>query len=295
MQRKGRAEGQSEQSRPRPKWARLPLSPTLSTTTRDGSCQQAVPGLPAPGGARPPGCHCGRGGSRISGLCSGGAAHPLAWEAGLRALGTATRVRKGHWPGKGLAVLSRRDEGTRVQKSSLGVGVGILFLKVTLKKMAFQIESSTRKPSHLHRQQECCPSRDGSSLKWCKSGLYHPQALPGLGALLGQLLGELLSAGGCLVGLPVSSPLPSSCRADLVPAYSFGENDIFWQLRFSEGSCLRRLQLWFKQRVGFAPCLFGGRGLFCSRAWGLLPLANPITVVGKNLPLTPFPISFGKK
>ncbi|XP_053121937.1 2-acylglycerol O-acyltransferase 3 [Hemicordylus capensis] len=74
--------------------------------------------------------------------------------------------------------------------------------------------------------------------------------------------------------------------ADLVPVYSFGENDIFRQLQFPEGSLARRLQLWFKQLAGFAPCLFAGRGLFCSRSWGLLPLASPITVVvGKPLPV----------
>ncbi|XP_042327964.1 2-acylglycerol O-acyltransferase 3 [Sceloporus undulatus] len=74
--------------------------------------------------------------------------------------------------------------------------------------------------------------------------------------------------------------------ADLVPVYSFGENDIFRQVRFPEGSCARRLQLRFKQLTGFAPCLFGGRDLFCSRLWGILPLAAPITVVvGKPIPV----------
>ncbi|XP_061445391.1 2-acylglycerol O-acyltransferase 3-like isoform X2 [Rhineura floridana] len=74
--------------------------------------------------------------------------------------------------------------------------------------------------------------------------------------------------------------------ADLVPVYSFGENDIYQQVQFPEGSCGRRLQLHFKQLMGFAPCLFGGRDLFCSCFWGILPLAAPITVVvGKPIPV----------
>uniref|UniRef100_A0A670ZMZ1 Acyltransferase n=1 Tax=Pseudonaja textilis TaxID=8673 RepID=A0A670ZMZ1_PSETE len=69
--------------------------------------------------------------------------------------------------------------------------------------------------------------------------------------------------------------------ADLVPVFSFGENDIFRQVQFPRGSRLHRLQLWFKQLAGFAPCLFVGRGLFFSRCWGLLPQPSPITVVGE--------------
>ncbi|XP_070810059.1 2-acylglycerol O-acyltransferase 3 isoform X2 [Pituophis catenifer annectens] len=80
--------------------------------------------------------------------------------------------------------------------------------------------------------------------------------------------------------------------ADLVPVFSFGENDIFRQIQFPEGSLLRRLQLHFKQLAGFAPCLFVGRSLFFSRCWGLLPQPSPITVVvGKPIlvPLCPHP------
>ncbi|KAF7235221.1 2-acylglycerol O-acyltransferase 3 [Varanus komodoensis] len=80
--------------------------------------------------------------------------------------------------------------------------------------------------------------------------------------------------------------------ADLVPVYSFGENDIFQQVRFPEGSCGRWLQLRFKQLTGFAPCIFRGRSLFSSRLWGILPLASPITVVvGKpiSVPRRPQP------
>ncbi|XP_067412623.1 2-acylglycerol O-acyltransferase 3 [Emydura macquarii macquarii] len=72
--------------------------------------------------------------------------------------------------------------------------------------------------------------------------------------------------------------------APLVPVYSFGENEIFRQLIFPEGSWPRRLQLHFKDLTGFAPCLFWGRGL--------LPFPAPITVVvGSPIPVPqrPFP------
>uniref|UniRef100_A0A670KEK1 Acyltransferase n=1 Tax=Podarcis muralis TaxID=64176 RepID=A0A670KEK1_PODMU len=74
--------------------------------------------------------------------------------------------------------------------------------------------------------------------------------------------------------------------ADLVPVYTFGENDIYRQIRFPEGSFARRFQLGFKQLIGFAPCLFSGRGLFSSRSWGIQPMAAPLTVVvGKPIPV----------
>ncbi|TSL34516.1 Diacylglycerol O-acyltransferase 2 [Bagarius yarrelli] len=61
--------------------------------------------------------------------------------------------------------------------------------------------------------------------------------------------------------------------ADLVPVYSFGENELFPQVMLSEGSVGRRLQALFKQVMGFAPCLFtGGR-------WLLLPYRRPVTTV----------------
>ncbi len=66
-----------------------------------------------------------------------------------------------------------------------------------------------------------------------------------------------------------------SLRADLVPVYSFGENELFPQVVLSEGSVGRRLQALFKQIMGFAPCLFtGGR-------WLLLPYRHPVTTVGQ--------------
>ena len=64
-------------------------------------------------------------------------------------------------------------------------------------------------------------------------------------------------------------------RADLVPAYAFGENDLFKQVVFSEGSLGRRLQDLFKKIMGFAPCLFVGEYI------GILPYRIPLTTVGE--------------
>ncbi|XP_072549644.1 2-acylglycerol O-acyltransferase 3b [Salminus brasiliensis] len=61
--------------------------------------------------------------------------------------------------------------------------------------------------------------------------------------------------------------------ADLVPVYSFGENELFPQVVLSEGSVGRRLQALFKQIMGFAPCIFTGV------RWLLLPYRRPITTV----------------
>ncbi|XP_068572380.1 2-acylglycerol O-acyltransferase 3b [Cebidichthys violaceus] len=61
--------------------------------------------------------------------------------------------------------------------------------------------------------------------------------------------------------------------ADLVPVYSFGENDLFQQVVFSEGSLGRRLQDLFKKIMGFAPCLFVGE------RFAFLPYRTPITTV----------------
>ena len=64
-------------------------------------------------------------------------------------------------------------------------------------------------------------------------------------------------------------------RADLVPVYSFGENELFRQVIFSEGSVGRRVQDLFKRLIGFAPCVFLGD------RFALLPYRTPITTVGK--------------
>ncbi|XP_030115698.1 diacylglycerol O-acyltransferase 2 isoform X1 [Taeniopygia guttata] len=67
--------------------------------------------------------------------------------------------------------------------------------------------------------------------------------------------------------------------ADLVPVYSFGENEVYKQVIFEEGSWGRWVQKKFQKHIGFAPCIFHGRGLFSSNTWGLLPYSKPITTV----------------
>ncbi|XP_071317549.1 2-acylglycerol O-acyltransferase 3b [Trachinotus anak] len=61
--------------------------------------------------------------------------------------------------------------------------------------------------------------------------------------------------------------------ADLVPVYSFGENELFKQVIFPEGSLRRRLQDLFKSIMGFAPCLFVGERI------AVLPYRTPVTTV----------------
>lgn len=60
-----------------------------------------------------------------------------------------------------------------------------------------------------------------------------------------------------------------------MPVYSFGENELFKQVIFSEGSFGRRLQDLFKKIMGFAPCLFVGERL------ALMPYRIPVTTVGE--------------
>uniref|UniRef100_A0A4W5QEV9 Diacylglycerol O-acyltransferase 2 n=1 Tax=Hucho hucho TaxID=62062 RepID=A0A4W5QEV9_9TELE len=73
-----------------------------------------------------------------------------------------------------------------------------------------------------------------------------------------------------------------STRADLVPVYSFGENDVYKQLILDEGSWWRLIQRRLQKILGFASCVFQGRGLFSPDTWGLVPFSKPInSVVGK--------------
>ncbi|XP_053555021.1 diacylglycerol O-acyltransferase 2 isoform X2 [Bombina bombina] len=67
--------------------------------------------------------------------------------------------------------------------------------------------------------------------------------------------------------------------ADLVPSFSFGENDLYQQVQFSEGSFLRSVQCKFQKLFGFAPCFFYGRGLTSSQSKGFIPYSRPITTI----------------
>ncbi|XP_062997817.1 diacylglycerol O-acyltransferase 2-like isoform X2 [Elgaria multicarinata webbii] len=67
--------------------------------------------------------------------------------------------------------------------------------------------------------------------------------------------------------------------AHLVPAFSFGENDLFQQVLFKEGTWMRNLQNRFRKLLGFAPCFFYGRGLTSIHSKGFLPFPRPVTTV----------------
>ncbi|KAG7222810.1 hypothetical protein INR49_016062 [Caranx melampygus] len=67
--------------------------------------------------------------------------------------------------------------------------------------------------------------------------------------------------------------------SDLVPVYSFGENDAYKQVIFEEGSWWRSIQKRLQKILGFAPCVFHGCGLFFGNSWGIVPFCNPITTI----------------
>ncbi|XP_056450550.1 diacylglycerol O-acyltransferase 2 isoform X1 [Gadus chalcogrammus] len=67
--------------------------------------------------------------------------------------------------------------------------------------------------------------------------------------------------------------------SDLVPVYSFGENDAYQQIIYEEGSWWRLVQRKMQKIVGFAPCLFHGCSFFSAETWGIVPYCKPITTV----------------
>ncbi|KAL8284227.1 hypothetical protein RQP46_004976 [Phenoliferia psychrophenolica] len=74
--------------------------------------------------------------------------------------------------------------------------------------------------------------------------------------------------------------------ADLVPVFSFGENDIFEQLSNERGTRLYKLQKRFQAAFGFTLPIFFGRGIF-NYNMGLMPYRHPIvSVVGRPIPVT---------
>ncbi|KAM8985914.1 LOW QUALITY PROTEIN: 2-acylglycerol O-acyltransferase 2-B-like [Ara ararauna] len=77
--------------------------------------------------------------------------------------------------------------------------------------------------------------------------------------------------------------------AALVPAFSFGENELFRQVRNPPGSALRALQARAQRALGFALPLFHARGVFQYDV-GLLPFRRAVcTVVGRPLLLPRLP------
>ncbi|XP_060922484.1 2-acylglycerol O-acyltransferase 1 isoform X1 [Limanda limanda] len=71
--------------------------------------------------------------------------------------------------------------------------------------------------------------------------------------------------------------------AQLVPVFSFGENELFDQIKNPSGSNLRTLQNQLQSILGFAVPLFHARGVF-QYSLGLMPYRKSIhTVVGKPI------------
>ncbi|KAM7235997.1 hypothetical protein CapIbe_013183 [Capra ibex] len=71
--------------------------------------------------------------------------------------------------------------------------------------------------------------------------------------------------------------------ADLVPIFSFGENDIYEQVENSPGSWLRWFQDQLHKSIRGSIPVFYGRGIF-QYSFGLMPYRRPITtVVGKPI------------
>lgn len=66
--------------------------------------------------------------------------------------------------------------------------------------------------------------------------------------------------------------------APLVPAISFGENDVFEQVYHPPGSTTRRIQDAIKKYTKLAPIQLVGRG-FLQYNFGIIPRRHPITTV----------------
>ncbi|KAJ7780289.1 DAGAT-domain-containing protein [Mycena maculata] len=74
--------------------------------------------------------------------------------------------------------------------------------------------------------------------------------------------------------------------ADLVPVFSFGENDIYEQMPNEHGTTVYRLQEKFKSVFGFTLPLFHGRGLL-NYNLGLMPYRRQIVaVIGRPIHVT---------
>ncbi|KAF3935931.1 hypothetical protein ABW20_dc0109120 [Dactylellina cionopaga] len=76
---------------------------------------------------------------------------------------------------------------------------------------------------------------------------------------------------------------------DLVPVFTFGENDTFYQKDNPRGSWLRLFQEGGKKILGMAPTLFWGRALG-DQPWGFFPMRRKVTsVVGKPVKVPRLP------
>ena len=66
--------------------------------------------------------------------------------------------------------------------------------------------------------------------------------------------------------------------ADLVPVLSFGENDLYDQIKGDQHPIIHRLQLLFKRVMGFTVPLFHARGVF-NYDMGFIPYRRPLNIV----------------
>ncbi|KAL0182769.1 hypothetical protein M9458_022144, partial [Cirrhinus mrigala] len=66
--------------------------------------------------------------------------------------------------------------------------------------------------------------------------------------------------------------------ADLVPIYSFGENEVFDQVENPRGTWLRYIQERLQRIMGVSLPLFHARGVF-QYSFGLMPYRKPINTV----------------
>lgn len=74
--------------------------------------------------------------------------------------------------------------------------------------------------------------------------------------------------------------MPFLHRVPLIPAYAFGETDLYNQHIFTPGGLVNRFQKWVQRMIHIYPCAFYGRGL-TENSWGFLPFARPVTTVGE--------------
>lgn len=65
----------------------------------------------------------------------------------------------------------------------------------------------------------------------------------------------------------------------MVPSFSFGENEVYDQVDNPRGSKLRSFQDKLQKKMGLAPVLIKGRGVF-QYSFGIIPYRRPITTVG---------------
>ncbi|XP_063985013.1 2-acylglycerol O-acyltransferase 2-A-like isoform X2 [Diachasmimorpha longicaudata] len=64
----------------------------------------------------------------------------------------------------------------------------------------------------------------------------------------------------------------------LVPVFSFGETDLYDQIRSTDDSVLSKVQQFIRKICGIAPVIVVGRGFF-QYSFGLIPQRKPVTVV----------------